>query len=142
MAFERTLSIIKPDGISKNIIGEIIRRFENNGLRVAAMKMLHISKNECGRFYSVHKGKPFYSSLIDFMSSGPIVVMVLEGENAIQKNREIMGATDPKKAEKGTIRNDFGTNVEKNSVHGSDSKETAKWEIQFFFKESEIHSRF
>lgn len=142
MPIERTLSIIKPDGISKNIIGEIIRRFENNGLRISAMKMLHISKSKCGKFYSVHKDKPFYPSLIDFMSSGPIVVMVLEGENAIQKNREIMGATDPKKAEKGTIRNDFGTDVEKNTVHGSDSKETAKWEIEFFFTESEIHSRF
>ncbi len=142
MAIERTLSIIKPDGVAKNIIGEVIRRFESNGLRIAAMKMLQISKSECGRFYSVHKDKPFYSSLIDFMSSGPIVVMVLEGENAIQKNREIMGATDPKNAEKGTIRNDFGTNVERNAVHGSDSPETAKWEIQFFFKESEIYSRF
>ncbi len=142
MAIERTLSIIKPDGISKNVIGEIIRRFESSGLRIAGMKMIHATKDICGEFYRVHKDKPFYNSLVDFMSSGPIVVMVLEGEKAIQKNREIMGATDPKKAEKGTIRSDFGTNIEKNSVHGSDSPETAEWEIKFFFRDSEIFSRF
>jgi nucleoside-diphosphate kinase len=142
MPIERTLSIIKPDGVSKNVIGEIIKRFEANGLRIAAMKMIHATKEMCGKFYDVHKDKPFYHSLIDFMSSQPIVVMVLEGENAIQKNREIMGVTDPAKAEKGTIRRDFGTNVEKNAVHGSDSPETAKREIQFFFNESEIYRRF
>lgn len=142
MAIERTLSIIKPDGVSKNVIGEIIRRIERSGLRIAGMKMLHLSKEECGRFYEVHRDKPFYNSLIEFMSSGPVVVMVLEGENAIQKNREIMGATDPIKAGVGTIRRDFGTNVERNSIHGSDSSETAEREIKFFFKDNEIFKRF
>lgn len=142
MAIERTLSIIKPDGVSKNVIGEIIQKFERNGLRLAAIRMIHATKELCGKFYEVHKDKPFYHSLIDFMSSGPIVLMVLEGENAIQKNREIMGNTDPLKAADGTIRRDFGTNVERNAVHGSDSIETAKKEIEFFFKDSEIFKRF
>lgn len=142
MGIQKTLSIIKPDAVSKNVIGEIISRFENNGLRIAGMKMLQLTKEQCGEFYIVHKDKPFYKSLIDFMSSGPVVVMVLEGEDAIEKNRKIMGVTDPAKAEASTIRADFGTNVERNAVHGSDSPQTAEWEIKFFFKDSEIINRF
>ncbi|MEK6691402.1 MAG: nucleoside-diphosphate kinase [Nitrospirota bacterium] len=131
---ERTLSIIKPDGVAKGIIGEIIKRFENDGLRISAIKMVYLTKKEAEGFYIVHKERPFYNSLTDFMSSGPIVVMVLEGNDAIRKNREIMGATNPKDADTGTIRRDFGTNVEKNTVHGSDSLESAAFEIDYFFK--------
>ncbi len=131
---ERTLSIIKPDGVAKGIIGEIIKRFENNGLKIRAMKMVHLSKKEAEGFYIVHKERPFYRSLTDFMSSGPIVVMVLEGKDVIRKNREIMGATNPEDADTGTIRRDFGTDVEKNTVHGSDSPESAAFEIDYFFK--------
>lgn len=131
---ERTLSIIKPDGVAKGIIGEIIKRFENDGLRISAIKMVYLTKKEAEIFYIVHKERPFYNSLTDFMSSGPIVVMVLEGNDAIRKNREIMGATNPKDADTGTIRRDFGTNVEKNTVHGSDSLESAAFEIDYFFK--------
>ncbi|MBI5199649.1 MAG: nucleoside-diphosphate kinase [Nitrospirae bacterium] len=131
---EQTLSIIKPDGVVKGIIGEIIKRFENNGLKIKAMKMVRLSKKEAEGFYIVHKERPFYSSLTDFMSSGPIVVMVLEGKDAIRKNREIMGATNPEDADTGTIRRDFGTDVEKNTVHGSDSPESAAFEIDYFFK--------
>lgn len=131
---EQTLSIIKPDGVVKGIIGEIIKRFENNELKIKAMKMVHLSKKEAEGFYIVHKERPFYSSLTDFMSSGPIVVMVLEGKDAIRKNREIMGATNPEDADTGTIRRDFGTDVEKNTVHGSDSPESAAFEIDYFFK--------
>lgn len=135
---EQTLSIIKPDGVAKGLIGDIIKRFYNNGLRIRAMKMLHLTKGEAERFYIVHKERPFYNSLTDFMSSGPIVVMVLEGEDAIKKNREIMGATNPKDAAPGTIRRDFGTDVEKNTVHGSDSPESAAFEIGYFFSSLEL----
>lgn len=135
---ERTLSIIKPDAVKKNVIGEIIRRFEKNGLRIAAMKKIWMTKEEAKGFYIVHKDKPFYDSLTDFMSEGPIVVMVLEGENAIAKNREIMGATNPANAAPGTIRKDFAENIERNAVHGSDSPETAAFEIKYFFSELEI----
>jgi nucleoside-diphosphate kinase len=135
---ERTLSIVKPDAMRKRAIGEILRRFEAAGLRVAAAKLLHLSPGDAARFYAVHKDKGFYGSLTQFMSSGPILVSVLEGDNAIAKNREIMGATDPAKAAAGTIRRDFGTDVEQNAVHGSDAPETARWEIGFFFSEREI----
>lgn len=135
---ERTLSIIKPDAVKKNLIGEIISRFEKNGLRVAAMKKIWMSKEEAKGFYIVHKDKPFYDSLTDFMSEGPIVVMVLEGENAISKNRDIMGATNPADASEGTIRKDFGESIERNAVHGSDSPETAAFEISYFFSQLEI----
>ncbi len=135
---EQTLSIIKPDAMRKHAIGEILRRFEAAGLRVAAAKMVHISPESAARFYVVHKDKGFYRSLTAFMSSGPIFVSVLEGENAIAKNREIMGATDPAKAAAGTLRRDFGSNVEQNAVHGSDAPETARWEIGFFFGQFEV----
>lgn len=135
---ERTLSIIKPDAVQKRAIGEILRRFEAAGLRIAAAKMLHLSPQTAARFYAVHRERPFYQDLIKFMSSGPVLVAVLEGENAIQRNRELMGPTDSQKAPKGTIRGDFGTDVEKNAVHGSDGPDTARWEIGFFFAESEI----
>ncbi|MBW1974522.1 MAG: nucleoside-diphosphate kinase [Deltaproteobacteria bacterium] len=137
---ERTLSIIKPDAVSKAVIGKIIDWFERKGIRIVAMKMVRMSKEQAEAFYAVHKDKPFYDSLTDFMSSGPVVVMVLEGENVIQKNREIMGATNPKDAAPGTIRKEFATDVEKNAVHGSDSPETAKQEIAFFFSEYELLS--
>jgi len=135
---ERTLSIIKPDGIEKNIIGEVIRRYEAAGLRIAALKKIRMTKEEAKGFYIVHKDKPFYESLTDFMSSGPVVVMVVEGEDAISKVRDIMGATNPRDAAPGTIRADFATDVEKNTVHGSDSPESAKFEISYFFSEIEI----
>lgn len=137
---ERTLSIIKPDGVKKNLIGEVVKRFEAAGIRIAAMKMLHLTKEEAKGFYAVHKERPFYDSLTDFMSSGPIVVMVLEGENAIRRNRDLMGATNPKDAAQGTIRYDFAGDVEKNIVHGSDSPESASSEIGFFFNALEICS--
>ncbi|MBN2654499.1 MAG: nucleoside-diphosphate kinase [Nitrospirae bacterium] len=135
---ERTLSIIKPDGVKKNVIGQIISRFEKSGLRVAAMKKVWLSKKEAEGFYIVHKERPFYSSLTEFMSEGPVVVMVLEGENAISKNREIMGATNPANAAEGTIRKDFAESVERNTVHGSDSPESAAFEISYFFAATEI----
>ena len=135
---ERTLSIVKPDAMRKHVIGEILRRFEEAGLRIVAAKLLHLTHEEAGRFYVVHKDKPFYGSLTEFMSSGPIFVSVLEGENAIAKNRDLMGATDSKKAAPGTIRRDFGTDVEKNATHGSDAPDTARWEISFFFNQIEI----
>ena len=135
---EKTLSIIKPDGVEKNVIGNVINRFEKAGLKIGAMKMIWLSKEQAKGFYVVHKEKPFYDSLTDFMSSGPIVVMALEGEDAIRKNREIMGATNPKEAAEGTIRRDFATNVEKNTVHGSDSPESAEYEIGYFFNALEI----
>lgn len=137
---ERTLSIIKPDAVAKNVIGEIISRFEKNGLRIAAAKMLHLSKSQAEQFYAVHKERPFFSALVDFMSSGPVLVQVLEGGNAIAKNREIMGATNPKDAAPGTIRADFADSIDHNAVHGSDAPETAKQEISFFFKPEEILS--
>jgi len=135
---ERTLSIVKPDAMRKHAIGEILGRFEAAGLRLVAAKLIHLSRDEAARFYIVHKDKPFYRSLTEFMSSGPIFVSVLEGENAIAKNRDLMGATDSQKAAPGTIRRDFGTNVEKNATHGSDAPDTARWEIDFFFSQLEI----
>ncbi|MGQ9569763.1 MAG: nucleoside-diphosphate kinase [Thermodesulfovibrionales bacterium] len=135
---ERTLSIIKPDGVKKNLTGEIIRRFEQNNLKIVALKMIRISKEEAMGFYIVHKDKPFYDSLTSFLSEGPIVVMVIEGEEAISKVREIMGATNPKEASPGTIRADFGSDIEHNIIHGSDSKESASYEIPFFFSYLEI----
>jgi nucleoside-diphosphate kinase len=135
---EQTLSIIKPDGVRKNAIGEILRRFEAAGLVVRATKLVRLSKADAQAFYAVHKARPFYDSLTDFMSSGPVVVSVLEGPGAIAKNREIMGATDPAKADAGTIRKDFADNVEINTVHGSDAPETAAQEIRFFFSEREL----
>ena len=136
---EKTLSIVKPDGVKKNLVGEVIRRFEQNGLRIAAIKMLAMSKDEAKGFYIVHKERPFYESLTHFMSEGPIVVMVIEGENVISKVRELMGATNPKDASPGTIRADFGSDIEHNIVHGSDSKESAAFEIPYFFPSIEIH---
>ena len=135
MAIERTFSIVKPDAVAKNIIGKIYSRFESNGLRIVASKMLHLTREQAGGFYAVHKERPFYNDLIDFMTSGPVVVQVLEGENAIAKNREIMGATNPKEAAEGTIRADFAETVDENAVHGSDAPETAAVEIAFFFPE-------
>jgi nucleoside-diphosphate kinase len=135
---ERTLSIIKPDAVAKNVIGKIIDRFESNGLRIAAMKKIKLTKDDAAKFYEVHKERPFFNDLCEYMSSGPVVVMVLEGENAVAKNRELMGATDPKEAKPGTIRADFAESIEANAVHGSDSLENAKKEIAFFFSEREI----
>ncbi len=135
---ERTLSIIKPDGVSRALIGKVIARFESNGIHIAAMKMIHMTKAQAQGFYAVHKERPFFDSLTDFMSSGPAVVMVLEGENAIAKNRELMGATNYKEAAEGTIRRDFATDIEKNIVHGSDAPETAAFEIGYFFNQFEI----
>ena len=134
---ERTLSLIKPDGVRKNLIGEVIRFFEQNGLRIVSLKMLWLSKKEAEGFYVVHKDRPFYDSLTTFMSSGPIVALVLEGDNAIKKNRELMGATNPAEALKGTIRGNFGGGIEENVVHGSDSKESADFEIPYFFSKLE-----
>ena len=138
---ERTLSIIKPDAMRKHVVGEILRRFEAAGLRVAAAKLLHISPATAARFYIVHKDKPFYRSLIEFMSSGPVFVSVLEGEGAIAKNRDLMGATDPKKAAAGTIRADFAASIDANAVHGSDGPETAAVEIAYFFPQLNVYSR-
>jgi len=138
---ERTLSIIKPDGVRKGLIGEVIKRFEKNDLVPVAMKMLHLTKQEAEGFYAVHRGKPFYDSLTDFMSSGPIVVMILEGDNAIQKNRELMGATNPAEAADGTIRRQYADNIEQNIVHGSDAPETAATEIAYFFNALEVCPR-
>jgi len=135
---ERTLSIVKPDGIQKHLIGEVIKRFEDHGLKVAGLKMISMSKKEAEGFYAVHRGKSFFESLTTFMSSGPAVVMVLEGEGAIAKTRELMGATDPKQAKEGTLRREFATNIEKNIVHGSDASETAAFEINYFFNALEI----
>ena len=141
MATERTLSIIKPDAVAKNIIGEIDRRFEQAGLRIVAAKMLHMGRKQAEDFYAVHKGRPFYGDLVDFMISGPVIVQVLEGDNAIAKNRGIMGATNPQEAAAGTIRADFATSVQENAVHGSDGPDTAKTEIEFFFTDEEICPR-
>ena len=138
---EQTLSIVKPDAVRKHAIGDILRRFEAAGLRVAACKMMHISQQTAARFYTVHKDRPFFGSLTEFMSSGPILVSVLEGENAIAKNREIMGPTDSTKAPAGTIRRDFVTDVEQNAVHGSDAPDTAAWEISFFFSQADVCAR-
>jgi nucleoside-diphosphate kinase len=141
MTLERTLSIIKPDGVEKNLIGEIYKRFESSGLRIIAAKMVHLSRRDAEGFYAVHKERPFYRDLVNYMISGPVVVQVLEGENAIQKNREIMGATNPADAAPGTIRADFATSVEENVVHGSDGPDTASSEIGYFFDEAEICPR-
>jgi nucleoside-diphosphate kinase len=135
---EQTLSIIKPDAVAKNVVGKILDRFESNGLRVAAMKKIQLSKADAEAFYAVHKERPFFGELVEFMISGPVVVSVLEGENAVAKNRELMGATDPKEAAPGTIRADFAQSIDANAVHGSDSLENAKIEIAFFFSRREI----
>ena len=141
MAVERTLSIIKPDAVARNAIGQILARFEAAGLKIVAARMTHLSRSEAEGFYAVHRGRPFFGDLVDFMISGPVMIQVLEGENAIVRNRELMGATDPRKAAKGTIRADFADSIEANAVHGSDSPETAKVEIAYFFAASQIHSR-
>jgi nucleoside-diphosphate kinase len=141
MALERTLSIIKPDGVAKNIIGEVYSRFEKAGLKIVAAKMLQLSEAQAQEFYAVHKARPFYKDLVSFMISGPVMVQVLEGENAIVKHREVMGATNPKDAAPGTIRADFARSVDENVVHGSDAADTAKNEIAFFFKVNEICPR-
>ena len=141
MATERTLSIIKPDGISKNIIGKIYQRFEDQGLRIIAAKMMHLTEQQAGAFYAVHRERPFYNDLIRFMTSGPVMVQVLEGDHAIAKNREVMGATNPQEAEPGTIRADFAQTVDENAVHGSDGSDTAATEIAFFFSQSELCPR-
>ncbi len=141
MPLERTLSIIKPDAVAKNVIGQIYARFEGAGLRIAAAKMAHLSRAEAEAFYAVHKARPFFNDLVAFMISGPVMIQVLEGANAIAKNRDLMGATDPKKAEKGTIRADFADSIDANAVHGSDAPETAAVEIAFFFPAMSIYSR-
>ena len=141
MAIERTLSIIKPDGVEKNLIGEIVGRFERAGLAVVASKMLHLTKQQAEGFYEVHRKRPFFADLVAYMSSGPVVVQVLEGENAIKVNRDLMGATNPKQAAPGTIRADFAESIESNVVHGSDGPETAAVEIAYFFDEAEICPR-
>lgn len=141
MALERTLSIIKPDAVAKNVIGQIYSRFEANGLKVVAARMMHLSRAQAEGFYAVHRERPFFRDLVNFMTFGPVLVQVLEGENAIQKNRDLMGATDPKKAEAGTIRADFAQNIEANAVHGSDGAETAAFEVAYFFPSTEIFSR-
>lgn len=138
MALERTLSIIKPDGLEKGIIGKVIARFEEKGLKPVAARMAQLSQKEAEGFYAVHKERPFFKDLVAFMTSGPVLLMVLEGEGAIAKNREVMGATNPANAAEGTLRKDFATNVEKNTVHGSDSPENARTEIAYFFRETEI----
>jgi nucleoside-diphosphate kinase len=141
MAVQRTLSIVKPDGVAKNLIGEVYRRFETSGLRIVAAKMLKLRQDQAEGFYAVHKARPFYADLVRYMTSGPVMVQVLEGENAIQANRDIMGATNPKQAAPGTIRADFAASIEENVVHGSDGPETAKNEIAFFFSEAELCPR-
>ena len=141
MAVERTLSIIKPDAVAKNVIGEIYSRFEKAGLKVIAARMAHLSRADAEGFYAVHRGRPFFGPLVEFMTSGPVMIQVLEGDNAIQKNRDLMGATDPKKAAKGTIRADFADTIDANAVHGSDAVETAKVEVGYFFPECQIYSR-
>ena len=141
MALERTFSIVKPDGVARNLIGEVYRRFEKAGLKVIAAKLAHLSKSEAEGFYAVHKARPFFNDLVTYMISGPVVLQVLEGDNAVAKNREIMGATDPKKAAPGTIRADLAESIEANTVHGSDSAENAAIEIAYFFAQTEIHSR-
>ena len=141
MAIERTLSIIKPDAVAKNVIGQIYTRFENAGLKIAAAKLVHLFRQEAEQFYAVHKERPFFKDLVEFMISGPVMIQVLEGENAILKNRELMGATDPKKAEPGTIRADFADSIDANAVHGSDAPETAAVEVAFFFPGMNVYAR-
>ena len=141
MAVERTLSIIKPDAVAKNVIGQIYSRFEGSGLKIIAAKMVHLSRNEAEGFYAVHRQRPFFNDLVNFMISGPVMVQVLEGDSAIQKNRDLMGATDPKKAASGSIRADFADSIDANAVHGSDAPETAAVEIAYFFPTLNIYSR-
>jgi len=141
MAVERTLSIIKPDAVVKNVIGQIYARFESNGLKIIAARMTHLSQSEAEKFYAVHRERPFFKDLVSFMTSGPVMIQVLEGEEAIRKNRDLMGATDPRKAEKGTMRADFADNIDANAVHGSDAPETAAIEIACFFPSLNIYSR-
>ena len=141
MVVERTLSIIKPDAVAKNVIGQIYNRFEQAGLRIAAARMTHLSRQQAEGFYAVHRERPFFADLVAFMISGPVMIQVLEGENAIQKNRDLMGATDPRKAGKGTIRADFADSIDANAVHGSDSPQTAAVEIAYFFPALDVHSR-
>ena len=141
MTVERTLSIDKPDGVAKNLIGKIYSRFESNGLKIVAARMVHLSRLEAEGFYAVHRARPFFKDLVEFMISGPVMVQVLEGDGAVLKNRDLMGATDPKKAEKGTIRADFAASIEANTVHGSDAPETAAVEIAYFFPALNIYSR-
>jgi nucleoside-diphosphate kinase len=141
MAVERTLSIVKPDAVAKNVIGEIYSRFERAGLKIVAAKMTWLARADAEGFYAVHRGRPFFADLVEFMTSGPVMIQVLEGENAIAKNRDLMGATDPKKAAPGTIRADFAQSIDANAVHGSDAPETATTEIAYFFPTLEIHSR-
>jgi len=141
MALERTLSIVKPDGVSRNLIGEVYRRFEQAGLAIIAARMVHLSQREAEGFYAVHRERPFFRDLVRYMTSGPVLVQVLQGDNAIARNRELMGATDPKKAAKGTIRADLATSIEQNVVHGSDSPETAAFEIGYFFAATQIFPR-
>lgn len=141
MAVERTLSIIKPDAVAKNVIGKIYSRFETNGLKIVAARMVHLSRQEAEGFYAVHKERPFFKDLVEFMISGPVMVQVLQGEGAIAKNRDLMGATDPKKAEAGTIRADFADSIDANAVHGSDAAETAAVEIAYFFPALNVYSR-
>jgi len=141
MALERTLSIIKPDAVKKNLIGKILARFEAAGLRIVAARMMHLSQEQAEGFYAVHRQRPFFRDLVQFMTSGPVLIQVLEGENAIVRNRELMGATDPKKAERGTIRADFAESIDANAVHGSDSPDTARMEVAYFFPGCEVFSR-
>jgi nucleoside-diphosphate kinase len=141
MALERTFSIVKPDGVARNLVGQVLARFEKAGLKVVAARMQHLSQREAEGFYAVHAARPFFKDLVKYMTSGPVLLQVLEGENAIAKNREIMGATDPKKAAAGSIRADLAESIERNVVHGSDSPETAAQEIAFFFSGTELHSR-
>ena len=141
MATERTLSIVKPDAVAKNVIGKIYQRFEEGGLKIIAARMVHLSAQEAGQFYAVHKARPFFKDLVEFMTSGPVMVQVLEGENAIARNRELMGATNPKDAAPGTIRADFAESIDANAVHGSDAPETAAVEIAFFFPNINVYSR-
>jgi len=141
MAIQRTLSIIKPDAVGKNVIGDIIRRFEENGLEVIAARMVHLSTPQAGQFYAVHKARPFYQDLCAYISSGPVLAMALEGQNAVSLNRQLMGATNPRDAEEGTIRADHADSIETNAVHGSDSTENAAIEISFFFGDIDLHSR-
>ena len=141
MALERTLSIVKPDGVKGNLIGEVYRRFEKAGLSIVAARMLHLSQREAEGFYAVHRERPFFKDLVRYMTSGPVMVQVLQGEGAIQRNRDIMGATDPKKAAPGTIRADLATSIEQNVVHGSDAPETAAHEIAYFFSATQLHPR-
>ena len=141
MSVERTLSIIKPDAVGKNVIGKILQRFEENNLRIVASKMIHLTQEKAEGFYDIHRDKPFFPNLVEFMTSGPVIVQVLEGENAVNKNREIMGATNPADAAIGTIRKDFAKSIDENAAHGSDATETAKVEIAYFFNEDEILKR-